>query len=169
MPTEGAARQAAPEELAVPFALPETTLAGAPGPAEDRPLQVPYALPPEPPGAPAHTESTEEMLDVTALAGAPELDPAAPSAGEAILIDEKVGEINGRPVRVRDILDEIGSRLQATAKTKRLQPEEWELITGRYEPRAASRPLAREEWLAFAGALSALKINGMLRDELLEA
>jgi hypothetical protein len=114
-------------------------------------------------------EASEGIVDVVAVASKPTLDTSATPSGDAVLIDQKVGEINGRPVRVKDIFDDVGQRLETTARTKKLSAREWQFITGTTDPMAEMRTLTRDQWLAFARLLCMARINLLLEDELLEA
>lgn len=133
--------------------------------------------PPQPPSEPPRPRRTisaaeardREVLDVVARIGAPMPDPLAPAAGAPIVVDVKVGEINGRAVRAREIFEELGPRLERAAAEKRLTSDDWRLIRGRYEAGMEERTISRKEWLEYAGALIAVRLDAMLTDELLEA
>ncbi|MCA9293959.1 MAG: peptidyl-prolyl cis-trans isomerase [Phycisphaerales bacterium] len=62
-----------------------------------------------------------------ALAAAPPA-PAAPPAG-ALVVDQMVGEINGKPLYASDFLQPLDARLRAEAQ--RLSPREWLQSTAR--------------------------------------
>jgi hypothetical protein len=116
-------------------------------------------------------EASEGIVDVIAKAEAPSTSPAAAPTGGSVLIDQKVGEINGRPIRVRDVLDDVtaGKRLETAARTRRLSANDWFKLTGRFDPRSESQPLPRDGWMQFARMVCGDRVKDMLRSELLEA
>ncbi|MEX2219273.1 MAG: hypothetical protein WD749_11015 [Phycisphaerales bacterium] len=120
---------------------------------------------------PAAVYSPGEPLDVVAIPGAPETSAASPAAGAPILIDQKVGEINGRPIRTREVLDEVGDRLAKAAAERLLTLEEWKVVRNRadLDPRIAGSRVSRDDWMRFAAWQIALALNKVLEDELLEA
>lgn len=98
--------------------------------------------------------------DMEALAGTvearvdgPRVLPSARATGEAALVDAKVGEINGRPVRLSELFErlQLGPRLQATAG----------------EFRRSNRP--RSTWVEATRSLTRQQLETLLTDELLEA
>jgi hypothetical protein len=109
------------------------------------------------------------MLNVVAEAGAPATGEAAAAAEPPTLIDAKIGEINGRPIRVDDVLGRMADRLRASAQTRHLTRSEWRLLLFPRDPPQGveDREISRGEWLAFASRLSQLLLNQELEDQLL--
>jgi hypothetical protein len=117
-------------------------------------------------------EASEGVFDVVAKAEAPAGVAGAAPSGDSILIDEKVGEINGRPIRVKDVFEDVsgvGKRLAAAARNRRLNAHEWEWLTGKFDAKAETRPLSREYWEAFASILCRAQLESLLQEELLES
>lgn len=139
-------------------------------PQDPRP-EAEIALPDAPaPQVVTAAAASEGVFDVSAKVGRPEDNGAAPKAAEAArIVDAKVGEINGRPVRVDDVLDELGARLAASARTRRFSREEWGLLLypAEPEPGQEGKPVRRDEWMAFATKLVALRLNADLENQLL--
>lgn len=94
------------------------------------------------------------VTDAVAVPGVPTLGASdAPSAGPEVLIDAKVGDVNGKPILVRTFFDvgtptqeALGSRLAAEARTR-----------------------TREAWLAYARQEINDRLDNYIRDELLRA
>jgi len=122
--------------------------------------------------APVVTAATasEGVFDVSARIGKPEDSGEAPkAAGPVQIVDAKVGEINGRPVRVDDVLGELGPRLAASARSKRFSREEWSLLLfpAEPDPNQENKAVRRDEWMDFATKLVALRLNADLENQLL--
>lgn len=115
--------------------------------------------------------AASEGVNAVAVAGAPAGDAGAEASGPPVLIDQKVGEINGRAVRVKDILDEVGlgPRLAAWARTRKLNSEEWKLLTGHAAAKPDGQTITRDQWLQISGVMFTARLNRLLEDELLEA
>jgi hypothetical protein len=110
--------------------------------------------------------ASDGSYDISAHAGEPQLAAAAgPAAGAPVLVDAKVGEINGRPVRVQEMFDELGDRLRAAAATRRFTEDDLKVI-GR---QGASTPITRAEWIQFTRQLFFNRLDELLQDELLAA
>jgi hypothetical protein len=81
--------------------------------------------PPAPPDKPAKPSpevtgpiaASEGILDVTAVPGEPQkpIGPMPDQVGPAVLVDEKVGDINGRPVFASKFFEEMADHLRANA------------------------------------------------------
>lgn len=58
------------------------------------------------------------IVDAVAVPGAParETLPAAKAAGQAMIVEGVVGQINGKPVYVNEVFDRLGSRLDRLAR-----------------------------------------------------
>jgi hypothetical protein len=137
-------------DQAPPPAPPITSTAVAPPP-----LPRPHAL-----------SAHDDAYDLAAIPGEPILSGPTPApAASPILIDAKLGELNGRPVRVQELMDELGPRLATKARERRFTREEWEFL--RLAPQ--TRAITRDEWLLFARASFTSKLEGLLEDELLQA
>jgi hypothetical protein len=105
-------------------------------------------------------EATTGLRDVVVAPGPlPATALPAVSAAEApFLIDIKIGEINGRPIRLRDFEDDENRLRQAAAEGRQRGPTT--LPSGR---------TLRDEWLIAADRLFRVRLNGILHDELLAA
>jgi hypothetical protein len=111
------------------------------------------------------------VVSVTAVPGGPSLDgePAAASASP-VLIDAKVGELNGRPVRASVELDQLGNELGNAARKRELTRDQWNDVTGgsrTVPPGIENRAITREEWYRFAQLRFVQKLNRDLADQLL--
>lgn len=87
--------------------------------------------------------------DVIAVPGPPtgSAVPAAP-VGDAVLVDAKIGDVNGRPIYASTFLEPMADRLRA---------------------RAAERGVTRAAWREFASAEIARELEAFIEDELLRA
>lgn len=158
MPTQTASPDHAaatpPTEPALPVAEPPASIATPPRPT----VSV--------------LSASDGMFDAVAIPGEPAAGAAQPdAAGPPTLVDAKVGEINGRPVRVSDMLDREGSpgdRLRVAAQTRRLTAKQWATLLGQ-QPQAGAEQmvLTRPQWMAYCVALFRSELGLMLRDELL--
>jgi hypothetical protein len=118
-----------------------------------------------PPAAPA-IGASDGAFNVSATAGGPDLSGPEPgSTGGPVLVEAKVGEINGRPVRVQDVFEVVGGRLDAAARTRRISEQDWALL----RQRPQDREISRQEWLAMTERLFSLYLQQIMEDELLEA
>lgn len=124
-------------------------------------------LPPAPVTAPpiSAAAASDGLLDVTAQPGAPTGDAPAAPAEDPILVDAKVGELSGRPVRVEEILDDIAARLRAKAKTRTISSDEWHSLNIKAPD---MQDISRPEYMAYATAVSREWLMGHLRQQLLE-
>lgn len=114
--------------------------------------------------------ASEGILNVSAAPGAPGDSGAALSpSGPATLVDAKVGELNGRPVRAQQVLGELGPLLSAKARDRKLSRDEWAffLYPRAPEPGSEDRTISRDQWLAFAQKAIAYRLNTELEDQLL--
>jgi len=114
---------------------------------------------PEPAGPPVPVVQLDEMArlaDAEATPGEPTLDPSAAPAEDAspVLIDEMVGEINGRPIFATEFLDGVGARL-------RQLPVEFQDQIGRAP--------TREEWKVAAAAIIGEALSAIIENELVTA
>jgi hypothetical protein len=110
--------------------------------------------------------ASDGAFDLSVAAGGPDLQgPQPDSSGGPVLVEAKVGEINGRAVRVQEVLDVVGGRLDAAARTRQLTAQDWALL--RMGPQ--DREITRQEWLAWTERLLGLYLNQIMEDELLEA
>lgn len=99
--------------------------------------------------------ASEGILNVNAVAGPPPAvdGPKPAAAGASVLVDAKVGEINGKPVYAGKFLESRASKLRADAvEMRRKNPRGW-----------------REEWRNSARSSFVGGLNGMIEDELLRA
>jgi len=115
-------------------------------------------------------DAGQGLRDVKVEAGPPpaaNTDQTAVSTESATLVDAKIGEINGRPIRVEDLLGPLGDRLSQTARERRLQPGDWLLIQRAQPP--GNREVSREDWLALVDRLIRMQLGLILQDELLAA
>lgn len=120
-------------------------VAQSPVPLEDQPPTAPPERTADRPPSPA----PQEPRDIIAVPGAPLLSPAAAQPVESpVLINAKVGEINGRPVMAAEILDISAPRLRQVA----LEPG-----------------MTRQRWIAEAYRDVRTQLEFLLRDELLHA
>jgi hypothetical protein len=145
------------------------------------PTTTPTELPPSstvlaPAGAPAEgstaarpgraTQAAPETSDLIATVGTPQLAAGVvPAVGAPVLIDGKVGEINGRPVRVQEMLEEVGARLGAIARSRTVTEDDLKYLRLRANPGS----LTRSSWLDLSRAAFAAALDGILQDELLQA
>lgn len=97
-------------------------------------------------------EALEGIEDVTAVVGSPCLRPNAEATPvrKPVLIDAKIGEINGRPVRVNEVL--LGRNLEPAFIAKAAEPN-----------------MTRGAWLADVQQNIRRELEWMLQDELLRA
>jgi len=108
----------------------------------------------------------DDAFDLAATPGEPMLaGPSPEPAAAPVFIDAKLGELNGRPVRVQEMLDEVGPRLASAARSRQFTPEEWKLLG--LQPQ--TRSVTRDEWLRFARTAFSLRLESILEDELLQA
>lgn len=148
------------------------TTDASPAPAAEQRAPVTIDQPPAlptPPKTISVAAASDGLFDVLAVPGAPESGVGMPGAsGPPQLVDAKVGELNGRPVRATDILDELGPRLKAVATNRKMSADEWEFLTGERVPaRMEEQPVTRETWLKFARRRIQERLESALRDELL--
>jgi hypothetical protein len=66
-----------------------------------------------------------ELLDIGLSVGPAVPEAAALAAERPVLIDAKVGEINGRPIRAQEIFDDIGARLAAGRRQPNMSRAQW--------------------------------------------
>jgi hypothetical protein len=123
--------------------------------------------------APAITpeEARSGVGEVVLEPGDPHLGVSAEAAEPPVLVDAKVGEINGRAIRVGDVLDEnMGSRLAEKARTRELTTDD-RITMARmgYAESARAATITRAVWLDFASALIKAYLAEQLQSELLEA
>src|SRR5262249_16698735 len=132
----------APTQTAGPPAQPDSASHAAP-------TVVPTSLP------------TGAIFNVSASIAAP-ADSRAPinAVAAPVLVDAKAGELNGRPIRADDLLEELGPMLSALARERRFTLDQWAAVLGRVpNPSKASETITREDWLDFAHKLIAFKLN----------
>ena len=125
----------------------------------EAPIAADSADAPEAAGPPVPVVQLDEMVrlaDAEAIAGPPVIDPDSPPARDAspVLIDELVGEINGRPIFATEFLDSLAGRL-------RQLPVDIEEKTGQ-RPTPA---LWRQEAMKIIGA----RLNEIIENELVIA
>jgi hypothetical protein len=124
-----------------------------------------FAVPGQPPPAAASIrpaaaevitpeEASEGILDVTAAPSPPMPETAAPplAIGAPVLVDAKVGSVNGRPIYASRFLEPMGPRLKAQADELSKQRGDW-----------------RERWRGFARQEVERELNTLIEDELLRA
>jgi hypothetical protein len=89
------------------------------GAAQNGPMRAPVEVT-GPVGA------SEGIMDVVATPGPPTLatGPAKP-VSKPVLVDAKVGDVNGRPIYAAEFLEPMASRLRAQAVDPRTTPAEW--------------------------------------------
>lgn len=144
------------------------------------PATMPTELPPAPTSAPAAridsvtpapiAAAPDPILkDVVIQPGPPPIPTSEEStpAEAPALIDAKIGEMNGRAVRVEDVLRELGPRLSQVARERQMSGREW-LALG-ITPPAQPRSINRQEWLGLSEYLVRDYLTQVLRDELLAA
>jgi hypothetical protein len=110
--------------------------------------------------------ASEGVLNVTAQTGFPLGDASSPPIEDAVLIDAKVGEINGKPVRADDVLGPggVGAFLEAKARTRELSPADWARYVGTpYE----KHTLTRNDWRDLATRVIRDSLEARLADQLL--
>jgi hypothetical protein len=112
--------------------------------------------------------ASDGVLNVTAIPGAPVDTESPKSAFHPIVIDEKVGELNGRPIRAELVLRELGPQLAAKARERTFSREEWGyLLRHEPDPGKESTQITRDQWLSYAKALIGLRLDRDLEDQLL--
>jgi hypothetical protein len=114
------------------------------------PVPTEHAAPREPVPEGALGEMVEEVADVGLAVGAPAIRSDAVAVERPILIDAKIGEINGRPVRVQEILNDFGLERRLIAE-------------------ARERDVTRSQWLEIVRHQIALQLESLLQNELLRA
>lgn len=167
--TAGCALQKRPAPATVlkteDFISDPATIPTEPARPEPGPVEAAQASPP----VVSVAAASEGVFNVSAAVGSPEdHGQTVKSSQPAMLVDAKVGELNGRPIRVQDLLDDIGPRLNAAARTRRLTRDEWAfLLNTDPDPAIEARPLRRDEWMAFATKLFMFRLNAELENQLL--
>lgn len=154
--------------IADPATLPTAVPASPPEATVQAPIGVPKPRP-----VFTVDQAREGVKDVSIAAGAPPPPLAGPfqvnpPSESMSLVDAKIGEINGRPIRVEDMLETEGPRLEQTAKTRRMSENDWKQA-GRWPRRNYDDPCTRSDWRALAGAIFRTRLDSMLRDEVLSA
>jgi hypothetical protein len=148
----------------MPTALPASPPQAAPAPAaapESPRVATPVTV----------SDAREGVKDVSVSTAAPSKPgqfPAAIPTESMNLVDAKIGEINGRAIRVNEIFEAVGeNRLASTARTRRLSPLEWQRL-GRpgMDP---EREITRPEWRVWIGTLFRGELERTLQDEVLTA
>lgn len=117
---------------------------------------------------PEAREGVKEISVETSAPSKPGQFPAAIPTEMTTLVDAKIGEINGRPIRVGEMFDAVGDRLSATARTRRFSVSDW-MQAGINPGANPDRDVTERDWRIFAGALFARQLNLMLQDEVLTA
>jgi len=105
--------------------------------------------------------ASEGIVDVVARPGTPELAAAAEPVGSSVLVDVKVGDINGKPVYASKFLETMGDRL----KQKAVELER----AGPYAQGTKGRIPWRDAWANFAADEINKRLASMIEDELLRA
>lgn len=149
---------------AVP-ATPTTTTAEAPTAAPLAPAAPRAARPP----VISPLAASDGLYGLEAVPGEPDPDAAAIPLESPVLVDAKVGEINGRPVRADDVLGGgVGNRLRAIAQRRRFTREEWGALLGAEPPPGAENTtITRGQWMEFSRRLFREILNRRLEDQLL--
>jgi parvulin-like peptidyl-prolyl isomerase len=151
-------------------------------PTELKPRRAAAPAPPETPAPtvipaplPTPTVTTPEAArggvdEVTIVPGEPAIRAGVAPAEPAVLVDSKVGEINGSAVRAGEILDDrsIGPRLEAAAKRTTLGEEDSRVLAIFNMDVPPSTPMTKPLWESLARALIAIELNTELETELLE-
>ncbi len=98
--------------------------------------------------------ASEGILNVNAVAGEPErpVGPAPAAVGKSVLVDAKIGDINGKPVYASKFLESRASKLKADAAEMSRKSPNW---------KAEWRRMAREDFKT--------GLDSMIKDELLRA
>lgn len=140
------------------------------GDATTIPTQTGPAAAPEP-VVMSSAAASAGVVSVTAVPGDPTLEAEAPApSASPVLIDAKVGELNGRPVRASVELGELGIELGNAARKRELTRDQWTDVTGgsrTIPPGIENRQITREEWYRFAQLRFVQKLNRDLADQLL--
>lgn len=113
-------------------------------------LPEPIAIPA--PATPSLTAGPEqpEAREIVASVGAPPERPGTPNPiDQAVIVDAKVGDVNGRPILASEILDNrLGPRLEQLSRES---------------------GMTRERWMAESRDLISTQVFLLVRDELIEA
>jgi hypothetical protein len=123
-----------------------------------------------PPTIMSPAAATDGAFNVSAVVGPPTVEGTAASpAARSVLVDAKVGEINGRPVRAEALLEPMADRLATAASDRRFSVEEWTLVSYPNPPSAERmrQPVRREDWLILCERLFGIALNRELEDQLL--
>jgi hypothetical protein len=110
------------------------------------------------------------VFNVSASTGAPTTTgDVAHAVEDPVILDAKVGELNGRAIRAQGVLDELGPLLSAKARERKFTQLEWEflLYPRKPEPGAENKTISREQWLAFCQRRIGFQLNQELEDQLL--
>lgn len=113
----------------------------------DRPQAAPTPVEPAEPPASAREPEAPDIVVVRGDTTAPAVSPAATAAlasGEPILLDAKIGDLNGRPIYANDFFEPIAARLSAEAQR-----------------------LPEQQWMRLAAQTIDRQLQGQLTDELL--
>lgn len=109
-------------------------IAGGPTPAQPAGVAAPATAPARAPIAPGRSpeEARAGIGPVVAQPGPPGLapNPAARADSRGVIVDEVVGQINGKPVFATAFLEEPKARLIALARDPRISRERWREIAG---------------------------------------
>jgi len=163
--------------IADPATLPTAV---APSPTEPRPREAQGTAPARPVFTVQQAE--QGVKDVSIKTGAPLATPAGPypavlPSESFSLIDAKIGEINGHPIRIDDMLEPgLGARrLETIAKTRRMSLSDWKAI--RLIPPSqhvntegeVDVEVQRQHWRALAASIFHKRLDTLLQDEVLTA
>lgn len=144
-----------PEPPAPPPAPAPTVAAASPGATEPAPSPAPPTRPFKPVKMIAMTEAAEGVLDVSTIPGPPPVETVPPplSSEGVIVLDAKVGEINGRPIFASAFLEPLDGRLRALAKERAGNFTAWQTEAARIIQAALEREVVDELLLAEAYAM----------------
>ncbi len=131
---------------------------------------------PEPVEVSGPVAASEGLLDVVAQPGPPSKDVGGPepvAVGKAVLVDEKIGDVNGRPIFASTILDPMANRLsQKVIEFQGRAAKENGLV--QIEQRAYMKQKVpklpwREAWMVDTQYVIYERLNSFIEDELLRA
>lgn len=163
--------------IADPATLPTAV---APSPTEPTELEARAT----PPARPVFTvqQAEQGVKDVSIKTGAPLATPVGPypavlPSESLSLVDAKIGEINGHPIRIDDMFEpSLGAqRLETIAKQRRMSLSEWKSINLMPPPQSVSATgdveieVQRRQWQALAASIFDKRLRDLLQDEVLTA
>jgi hypothetical protein len=140
-----------------------SAISGAPAPTAHTEFVEPVD-PPQPANITGPIAASEGIVDVIASPGVPELPtgPRPDPVGGAVLVDAKIGDVNGRPIYASKFLESMGDRLRAIAV-------EFQKKSDQAKAAGMRVPDWKAAWRNEARRAIDSDLNSFIEDELLRA